>query len=138
MGPELFTIGGWVIAGCLGIVGMFSIQNRQRRQADDSVSTNLIQNLRTTADMQEKEIMRLRDKEVAYGKDVAHLQGQLKMLTEIMQGRDPAMQAFLKTAPDLIAIVRENNTLAKEQQVAMTDLTKKLGQLVTILTPKTA
>lgn len=123
-------------AGALAVFGVFNTTMRARRREDDQTASNLIQNLKTTTELQDKEITRLRDKETQQGKEIAHLQGQLKVLTEIMQGRDPQMQQFLKSAPELIEIARENNGLAKEQSKAMTELTTSIAALVAAITPK--
>lgn len=131
----IITWGGYVIAGILAIVGAFNLQRQAQRTADDQTAANLIQNLKTTTELQEKEITRLRDKEAAQGKELAHLQGQLTMLKEIFQGRDPEMQEFLKTVPQLMIIAHENNGLAKAQADALAALTSQITALVVAITP---
>jgi uncharacterized coiled-coil protein SlyX len=126
----ILEVGGWVLAGALGLVGVFDSSSRKRRKEDDDTASNLITNLRTTTDLQEKELTALRLREVDQGRDIAHLQGQVKVLTEILQGRDPAMKAFLDHAPLLIDIAKENNGLAKEQAKATTELTNSLTALI--------
>lgn len=125
-----------MIAGLLAIVGIFNYQSKQRRVDDDTTANNLINNLKSTTELQEKEINTLRGKEIEQGKEIAHLQGQVKVLSDILQGRDPAMQEFLKHAPELVTIARENNGLAKANSEAMTNLTKAITGLVTSMTNK--
>ena len=126
----LGTAGGWIIAGILAIVGMFNLQWRARRADDDKTASNLIANLKTTTELQEKEITVLRGKEIEQGREIAHLQGQVKVLTEVLQGRDPAMKAFLDRAPELMTIAHENNGLAKANADAITNLTKAITGLI--------
>lgn len=129
----IITVGGWTIAGGLALYGVFNTQQRAREKESDQTASNLITNLRTTVDLQEKELTRLRDKETAQGKEIAHLSGQLAMLERVVQGRDPAMQAFLKDAPGLFQIARENNGLAKANSEAITALTSSITLLVEAL-----
>lgn len=137
-------LSGWVVAGGLAVVGVFNKQRRTTRAEDDTVASNLIKNLTTTTELQEKEILVLRAREIEQGKDIAHMQGQIKVLTEILQGRDPAMQQFLENAPQLQRIADENNQLAKETakrvadlaEKSITDLANSVKMLVILLTPK--
>jgi uncharacterized coiled-coil protein SlyX len=134
----IFGYAGWGIAGVFGIIGLFDRSARARRQEDDATASNLITNLRTTTDLQEKEIGVLRAKEIEQGKEIAHLQGQVKTLSEIMQGRDPSMQSFFKEAPELLVMVKENNQSAKESAAAIVSLTNALTKLVITMTPSEA
>lgn len=131
----LATAAGWILAGILAVIGVLDRATRQRRKEDDETASNLIQNLKTKTELQEKEIETLRNKEVSQGKEIAHLQGQLKMLSEIMQGRDPAMQSFLKDAPVLMTIARENNGLAKESSEAITRLADTMTDFIAAMHP---
>ena len=133
---EALTFIGWMIAGALGIYGVFNRQRKDRQREDDQTATNLITNLKTTTELQEKELIQLRSKEVEQGKQIAHLQGQVKVLSEILQGRDPSMQEFLKRAPDLIVMAKENNGLAKENSQAIVNLTKSITSLVDQMSKK--
>lgn len=90
------TAAGWILAGILAVIGVFDRATRQQRKDDDDTASNLIQNLKTTTELQEKEITTLRAKEVEQGKEIAHLQGQMKVLSEILQGRDPDMQEHIE------------------------------------------
>ncbi len=130
----LLNLAGWIVAGAIGVFGVFNGQWRQRRAEDDSTATNLINNLRTTTELQEKEIVALRAKEVEQGREIAHLQGQVKILSEVMQGRDPAMQKFLTDAPTLMTIAKENNGLAKETAHALNGLADAITAFVTAST----
>lgn len=92
----IFELAGWVLAGGLGLYGIFNRQRKQTKQEDDQVAANLITNLKSTADLQKEEITTLRAKEVEQGKEIAHLQGQVKVLSEIFQNRNPEMTEFMK------------------------------------------
>ena len=52
----VLTMGGWVIAGVLGVLGFFDKGKRERRREDDEVASNLIKNLQATIDIQEKKL----------------------------------------------------------------------------------
>lgn len=126
---------GWIIAGALGLVGLFDKQRRNNEADDDKTASNLINNLRTTTELQEKELVSLRSKEVEQGKQIAHLEGQVKVLSEIFQGRDPATQAFLKEIPALVLGIKESNGMAKEQGKAIELLTNTMSSFLTTIMP---
>lgn len=126
----IVSFGGYIISGILAVIGIFNYQARSRRQEDDLTATNLINNLKTTTELQERELVSLRLKEVEQGKEIAHLQGQVKVLSDIFQGRDPAVQAFIAKAPELLAIANENNGYAKKNFEATSKLTDAITELV--------
>jgi len=125
----LLTLGGWVIAGVLAFVGILDRATRQRRKEDDNTASNLIQNLKTTTELQEKEIVTLRSKEVEQGKEIAHMQGQMKVLSEILQGRDPDMQAHMElgkhNAEVLALLAQTMNTFIETLQPIIIHLEQK-------------
>lgn len=128
-------LAGAAIVGGLAVFGLFNTTSRNRRADDDQTATNLINNLKTTTELQEKEITTLRGKEVEQGREIAHLQGQVKTLTEILQGKDPAMTAFLTSAPELTRIAKENNALAKATAQSVADLSNSMQQFLVKLGP---
>ena len=127
---SIVTYGGYILAGVFVALGMFGVQFRQRRNDNNEVTQNLIANYKLTVDEQDKKIKLSQEREIEQGKEIAHLQGQVKVLSDILQGRDPSMVAFLKDAPVLITIARENNGLAKANSEAITMLTKTISDLV--------
>jgi len=137
------TFGGYVIAGGFAVSGFFNRQQRSRRADNDLTATNLINNLKTTTEVQEKEIDLLRAKEIDQGKQIANMQGQIKVLSDILQGRDPAMQKFLSDAPEVARLAAENILIAKNTasivadlaEKRMTELTNSINNLVKVLTP---
>lgn len=115
------SVAGWVIAGALGLAGVFNMQRQQRRRDDDQTASNLITNLKTTADLQDKELVSLRTKEVEQGKEIAHLQGQIKVLTDILQGRDPKTLATLEQIPLIYTAAMKNGESIEKLTRAMAD-----------------
>lgn len=135
------TIGGWIIAGTLGLVGLFDRGKRERRKEDDQVASNLIKNLQTTSDLQEKKITKMqedmaahskeRDKEVqTLREELKHLTGRNSMLEDLFKGRDPQMQAFLKDAPLLIELAKKDHELIEQSSAAVTTLVEAMSKLI--------
>ena len=141
---------GWIIAGALALAGVFNAKFRERRRESDETATNLINNLRTTVEVQEKSIAKMqhdmdehtkqRDIEIKDLRDKVHnLSGRNSVLEDLFKGRDPAMQLFLKDAPNLMTIARQNNILISEQNdlaVKNNDLAVKNSEAITALTNK--
>ena len=135
---------GWVLAGAFALLGMFNSKQRERRRDDDITAANLINTLKTTVDIQEKAIAKMRtdmeehtrqrDVEIKELRDKVHnLSGRNGVLEDLFKGRDPGMQNFLKEAPMLMDIARENNGLAKETSKALVNLTNTIEHLVSRL-----
>lgn len=127
---SVFAIAGWIAAGALALIGYFDRQRRVRRADDDQVASNLITNLKTTADLQEKELVALRGKEVEQGKEIAHLQGQVKVLAEILQGRDPDTKAILGQIPDIAKIAKHNGEAIEKLTNTMNQFMEKLAMTI--------
>lgn len=121
---EIITFGGYVIAVGFGVASLWNRQTKERNAESDRVASELIENLQRTSNLQKEELLALRSKEIDQGKEIAHLQGQVKVLSDLFQGRDPAMIQFFKEAPDLIVSTRANSN-------AVSDLTKAITELIT-------
>lgn len=139
-------MGGWIIAGVLAVVGVFNKQSRERRKEDESVASNLIKNLQTTAEIQQKEIEKMkedasahskeRDKEVqALREDLKHLGGRNSMLEDLFKGRDPQMQAFLSEVPLLMEITKKDHELIEQGSKSLTVLVEAMTQFLESHTP---
>ena len=118
---------GWPIAGALGVIGVFNKQRNERRLEDDKTAANLINNLRITTELQEKEIQSLRKKENEQSKELANMQGQIKILGDILQGSDPSMQAFLREFPVMVETMKQSNDMARMNAQAITNLATTLN-----------
>lgn len=114
----------------------FSGQRGSQRAADDVVASNLIQNLKTTTDIQEKTISDLSIKLDNTTKDLHLMQGRNTVLETLFNGSEGSIMAFLKMAPDLQRIADENNKLAKETNANVQALTASVDKLVNALTLK--
>jgi len=134
-------MGGWVIAGVFGVIGIFNRQARERRKEDESVATNLINNLQKTVDLQEDTMKKMRLEMDAHTKErneeikgirdqMSHLQGRNAVLEELFKGRDPAMQAFLKDAPMLLEITKKDHELIEESMKSITGLSATMSKFV--------
>lgn len=138
---EYFTIGnfvmfgGYVIAGMLMILGMFGMQVRQRRDDGEKLTQNLISNYRLTVEQQEQKIKDLNEKEVAQGKEIAHLQGQVKVLTDILQGRDPEQMAVFRDLPQAIVVAKDSNAQSHKNGAAIERLTETFEKFINTLQP---
>jgi uncharacterized coiled-coil protein SlyX len=132
---ELIAWGGYIMAGGFAIVGAFNMQRQKQRNDNDVASSNLINKLKITVDLQEKEITSLHLKEVDQGKEIAHLQGQVKVLADILQGRDPQQVEIFKQAPAIFEIARENNRMSRANNEAITTLTEKISNLIESIQP---
>lgn len=145
--PDLQTIinfGGYLIAAGLAVFSLFNSQWKQRQKDVDSTATNLINNLKTTVDIQEKTIAKIQKensehivKRDAELKDLSaklhELSGRNKVLEDLFKGRDPAMKAFFEDAPVILQIAKENNKLATDNSKAIHDLTEQIMGLVEVL-----
>lgn len=132
------TIGGalgWIIAGVLAVIGMFNKQSRDRRTQDDQTAANLINNLKTTVDLQEKQLATMSTEKVAQGKEIANLQGQLTVVNKLLENRDPQVQAFLKEVPILVTAINESNVHSKSNQEAVINLTNMMADFLKKVTP---
>lgn len=140
----LITLGGYAMAAILFIVAQFDKARREREQADDATASRLITNLKTTTELQEKEMERMRGEMASHKKErdeeikgltekVNHMGGRNAVLEDLFKGRDPAMQVFLKDAPTLIALTKETNELAKGGNKSLDALTATLTRFVEAL-----
>lgn len=123
----VLALAGWGLAGVLALIGYFDRQRRARKVEDDQVAANLINNLTATSKLQADEIISLRAKEVDQGKSIAHLEGQVKVLTDILQGRDPKTQDLLNQIPEIKKVAVHNAELTEKLTEAMTSFIEKLS-----------
>lgn len=130
---NLATFGGYVIAGALAIYGIAFGQYRTRRGDNDQITQNLINNYKLTVENQEKKIKELSEKEIQQGKDLAHLQGQIKVLQDIVTLRDPETLKVFKEAPAVFAIARATNEISKENGQKIDVLTDSLASFMDAL-----
>lgn len=121
---------GWVVAGILVVIGLFNRQTKQNRKDDDETASNLISNLKTTVDLQEKTINSLNAKMEITNKELHQMQGRNSVLESLFNGNENSILAFLKQAPKLLEIAEDNNKLTKENFTATTNLTTAIAELV--------
>lgn len=131
---HLVTFGGYILAGGLFILGLFGMGARQKRGDDDKLTQNLISNYRLTVEQQEKQIRELSEKEVAQGKQIAHLEGQVKVLSDMVALRDPETQRVFKEAPAAFATARETHEMSKANGQKIDKLTETLTTFMQTLT----
>jgi outer membrane murein-binding lipoprotein Lpp len=140
------AVSGYVIAGVFALRGQWDTAAKQKRSEADELSDKLIERLQQTVDQQSKDLENMRvamekhtserNKEVqTLRDDLKHLQGRNGVLEDLFRGRDPAMQAFLKDAPTLMEIARENNGLARETGQGLQKLEATLSRFVDNLSP---
>lgn len=120
------------VIGAAGAAAWYAFNNQKStlRAADDTVSSNLIQNLKTTTDLQEKTIGQLSLKLDTTTKELHQMQGRNEMLEKLFNGSEGSILAFLKEAPKLVRIADENNALAKSTNDEIKHLTTELRALV--------
>lgn len=144
---SVIGLSGYALVGFFAMMGYFKKNIVDERQNEaDKVGDVLINRLKDTVDQQEKTITKMlsdmkehtekRDKEMSLMRDDLHkMKGRNELLEELFKGRDPAMQDFLKNAPMLVQIVKENNGLAKDSSEALTHLTDTIASFVNSLQP---
>ena len=121
----IISIGGYVLAGVFAFIGIFNKQRQDREKLDDQTASNLIQNLKTTVDIQKTEIAGLTEDKIEQGKTIAHLEGQVKVLTDMVALRDPETMKAIAMIPDLHLIGERNGETLKKLTDAMTDFMTK-------------
>lgn len=131
---EFFVI---AVGGFFIFTGVIGGKSKEIHQESDGVQQTLINNYRTLIEDQNKKIQDLTTNEILAGREISHLQGQVKTLTEILQGKDPKMQVFLTAAPHLVEIAEENNKLAKETAQSMKMLVDTMERFINNLPPMT-
>lgn len=125
------------VGGVLVFTGAIGGKAREIKDESDAVAQRLIENYKLTVDNQDKKIRELTDREIVSGKAIAHLEGQVKTLTEILQGKDPKMQSFLNNAPGLLDLAKETSEATKQQAVSLAALTSAIEKLINNLPPMT-
>lgn len=126
-----------VVVGGIAVLGFFNTTMRQRRGEDDSVATNLINNLKLTVDQQKEALAATSTKLDETTKQLHLMQGRNSVLESLFNGSEGSILAFLKQAPELQRIADENNNLAKATRDEVRALTSSIDRLVAVLTPKT-
>lgn len=140
------TLGGWAAFGVLAIVGLFSNQRRKRNIEDDQTAANLIANLRTTVDVQEKTIAQMRTDATVREKEsreethalrdqLNQMIGRNTFLEELFKGRDPLQQKMFEQAPAIFELVKDNHKMSQENGVAIANLTTAITELIKSITP---
>ncbi len=132
---SVVTFGGYGIAGIFALVQMYSKSNQKRVSDNDQTATNLINNLKTTVDLQEKAIKEnkaLLDKTT---KELHQMEGRNSVLESLFNGSENSILAFLKQAPVLMDIAKENHELATANNKAITDLTNTMNNFLLHIMP---
>jgi chromosome segregation ATPase len=126
----LLELGVIAIGGFFIFTGAIGGKAKEIHGESDNIQQTLINNYRTLIDDQNKRIADLSAKEIAAGREISHLQGQVKTLEAILQGKDPAMQDFLKAAPRLLEVAEENNQLGRTTNASVAKLADAVTELV--------
>lgn len=138
-GMSILGIGGYFIVGLFVFLGLFKKNKDERAKQADNIADTLIARLQERVKQLEEDMAehtKMRDDQIQkLQSTVDHLTGRNAVLEELFKGRDPAMQTFLKEAPTLITIARENNGLAKEVSQGLTSLENTLMKFVDTLQP---
>lgn len=144
-GIAILGFGGYAIVGALVVLGFFK-KDDSRRTESDSIADTLINRLQQTVEQQTKDIARMqfdmdrhtkdRDEQIRKLSDeLQHMKGRNSVLEDLFKGRDPAMQAFLKDAPALFDVAKENNGLAREMAQGLGSLEGTLSRFIETLQP---
>lgn len=129
-GLTFLAFGGYIVAGVLVVLGYLGMGSRDRRKDDDTVATNLINNLQKTVDLQEKTIKATSDKLDQTTKELHQMQGRNSVLEGLFNGNENSILSFLKAAPRLISVAEENNTLAKATNASVGQMAQALTSLM--------
>ena len=131
----ILGLGGYVFAGIFAFRGQWDKKTKEKQEEDRKLSDNLIQRLQQTVDQQVKDMDEMKRQMASQRDEIKHFQGRNAVLEELFKGRDPAMQNFLKDAPNLMDIARENNGLARENMQGLKKLEDTLAKFVNTLQP---
>lgn len=126
---------GFAGLGVLVLTGSFSGEAKRMQGESDRVAQDLISNYRITIEEQEKKISGLLVKEVEQGKQIAHLEGQLKVLADMVALRDPQTASVFSEAPEIFKLARENNQYSKANNAAIERLTNTIEEFINRLPP---
>lgn len=98
-------IAGAIIGGFFALYGSWGKSRQDLQTESDAVSQGLLTNYKETINVQEGKIKDLSTKEVEQGKEIAHLQGQVKVLTDMVALRDPGTKKVFEDAPAAFAAI---------------------------------
>lgn len=133
----LAGVAGWLVAGVFTFIGLFSTQSKANRVDDDSVASNLINNLKLTVDQLKEDKDAMSTKLDNTTKELHQMQGRNSVLEGLFNGSENSILAFLKQAPEIMNFAHENNTLAKSNLEAVTSLTASIDNLIKSMTKAT-
>jgi hypothetical protein len=132
---EIVAVLGAILAA--GIYA-FSGQRKKQQADDDEVASKLITNLKLTVDQQEKTIGGLTVKLDTTTRELHQMQGRNTVLEQLFNGSEGSILSFLKEAPELMRVAKENHQLALTNSAELKQLTASIEMLVKALTPKAA
>ncbi len=133
---EFFTLGtivgsgGYIIAGVLVVLGMFGMGARDRRSESDKVASDLINNLKLTVEQLEKANVAMTARLDQTTKELHLMQGRNEMLERLFNGAEGSILSFLKQAPSLVEMIKDNNALSHQNNAALTTLTDTMEKFL--------
>ena|SRR5579863_6864288 len=133
---DFLNWGGWVVAGGFAVYGMWDKATNARHKDADDTATSLINNLKSTVDLQATQLKSYSEKLDQTTKELHLMQGRNSVLESLFNGSENSILAFIKEVPKLTRLTEENNTIAKANSDATTNLTKAITALLTKMTPQ--
>jgi len=135
---NIVMFGGYIIAGVLVVLGMFGMQVRQRRGESDTVASTLINNLQASLKLTEDNLKTTMGRLDTTTKELHQMQGRNTVLEQLFNGSEGSILSFLKQAPELMRVAKENHEISQTNAAELKQLTTSINLLVTALTPKAA
>jgi hypothetical protein len=126
----IIDIAGVFAAACAAAWYAFFNQKGNQRAADDVVAKNLIDNLQKSLDLTTSDLKATNVKLDQTTKELHIMQGKNEVLQDLFGGNENSIMAFVKAAPELITMTKQNSDMLAELARAVTTLVKALPSVI--------
>ena len=120
---EIITI---VVVGVFSLIALLDRGMKQKRTDADALDKELINSLKTKAELQEERIKELETDHKASTALINQLKGENQMMKELLQGRDKATLDYQKTGLEAMAKIDKIFEVAITNSKNIETLTKTL------------
>jgi hypothetical protein len=120
---------GAIAAGWYAFFGA----KKNQQASDNAVSQNLIQNLQTSLDLTKSDLRDTNTKLEATTADLHRMQGRNSVLEGLFNGNEGSIVSTLKLVPELVAAIKEANSVSKANADSVGKMAAGITDLVTAL-----